>query len=387
MHHSATSTASFVSRSRMLPASVPMSSGTPTKADKSLRSLFCGAANHLTQLYMSSLKLEKGATKKGYCRAVEDLIKFLQLQQQYGRTISIESLVDHLKTKKREILQREDNDFGEDEDEHEEGDETPVLGVPLGENKPPAAAAPTPFGSTTRSLASQFEGLSASGGGTFGSSSDHHMPRMGSATIAAAPAPVHFGFAAAPAATSTPLLQHAPQHSSAGTTSASSATTTSAQFPSSTFRDAVSVPFPLSSSSSASSAINNSSSTNPFAPLEHGNGMGRKRQYFEFFFDAPPNLTVPSGALPSNGSGFQFTPSSHSTSTSISPAAAPSSSSLIGSSSGGGGAGESDGAMDFSCYEHQVKRYRREEEQQQHHQHQQQQQHNPPPHRTSANTS
>lgn len=362
----------------MLPASVPMS-GTPTKADKSLRSLFCGAANHLTQLYMSSLKLEKGATKKGYCRAVEDLIKFLQLQQQYGRTISIESLVDHLKTKKREILQREDNDFGEDEDEHEEGDETPVLGVPLGENKPPAAA-PTPFGSTTRSLASQFEGLSASGGGTFGSSSDHHMPRMGSATIAAAPAPVHFGFATAPAASSTPLLQHAPQHSNAGTTSASSATTTSAQFPSSTFRDAVSVPFPLSSSSSASSAINNSN--NPFAPLEHGNGMGRKRQYFEFFFDAPPNLTVPSGgALPANGGGFQFTPSSHSTSTSISPAAAPSSSSLVGSSSAGGGAGESDGAMDFSCYEHQVKRYRREEEQQQH------QQHNPPPHRTSANTS
>jgi hypothetical protein len=375
----------------MLPTSVPMSGTPSSKADKSLRALFCGAANHLTQLYMSSLKLEKGATKKGYCRAVEDLIKFLQLQQQYGRTISIESLVDHLRTKKREIVQREDNDFGDDEDEHEEGDETPVLGVGLGEAKP-AGSAPAPFGASARALASQFEGLSAGGGGggSVFNSSDHQQQqhlaaRMApAADIASAPGSggVHFGFssAALPSGASA-------QSGNIGSAASSSSTSTSAQFPSSTFRDAVSVPFPLTSSS-ASSAVS-SGASNPFAPLgsAHGSANGRKRQYFEFFFDAPPNLTIPSTPASNGGGGFQFTPS-HSTSTSISPA--PSSSSLVGASSAHGhGAGvssaESDGAMDFSCYENQAwKRYRREEEQQQQ---QQQQQHSVPTHRASANTS
>lgn len=360
----------------MLGAGVPLagvgSSNTPTsKTDKSLRALFCGAANHLTQLYMSSLKLERGAMKRGYGRAVEDLIKFLQLQQQeYGRTISVDALVDHLKTKKREIMQREDHEFGLDLDEDDPNEQATgtlcpeeaagggggggaavhsFLGTGEYYTKPAGAA---PFGSA-RSLAVQFEGLSAGATTPAAASSAASAGSTTSTTITSSGSQLHT-FGAFNAASSDPHHHRHHRHhqfSAAGSQAAA---------------DMAAMPFSVLSSPSGTAnpfvaALDASAPASSAGGGPSGGGGGRKRQFFEFFFDAPPPNLTPSahGGVNASGGGggdghFQFLASRQSASTSTSSAMP----------AGAIAASESDGAMDFSCYGHQAwKRYRRDEEQ------------------------
>eukprot|EP01089_Gocevia_fonbrunei_P010716 TRINITY_DN23676_c0_g1_i1.p1 TRINITY_DN23676_c0_g1~~TRINITY_DN23676_c0_g1_i1.p1 ORF type:complete len:320 (+),score=75.73 TRINITY_DN23676_c0_g1_i1:149-1108(+) len=48
-----------------------------TDSNNPLRISFCGAANHLTQLYMASLRQEKMAYKTGFCDALDSVLRFL----------------------------------------------------------------------------------------------------------------------------------------------------------------------------------------------------------------------------------------------------------------------------------------------------------------------
>jgi len=339
----------------MLPTpAVSLSSGPPAgKDDKSLRALFCGAANHLTQLYMSSLKMEKGAIKKGYCRAIEDMVKFLQIQlHQPGRNMSIAALVEHLKTKKREIMERDEAEFSDDDEEQEGSQGAPTLGQ-TASGRPSSGdsfASSAPFGSATPR--SQFGEQLAPPGRTAFASPNHCVTGvLTSGPASSTASALHFGFSSNPA----PLRATASAMSSGQDGTASLSTSTSAPFSEaavSTFREAVNVSFTLAPSSDCAA-----SPVNPFTPLGStgggGNGNGRKRQFFEFFFDAPPAASSNDGGGGGGTSGFQFNHTTHSTSTSISPASAPT------ITAGGDG----DGAMDFSCYEQQPwKKYRREEE-------------------------
>ena len=121
--------------------------------EKILRASFCGAANHLTQLYMASLKQEKLAYKRGYCHAIETIIRSLQ-QLQHDRnstTISTGVLLELLNNKKREIASSMDDATVEEAGEEEE--KAPSVTSPnnQGFSAPPrpqpqfGASIPSPF--------------------------------------------------------------------------------------------------------------------------------------------------------------------------------------------------------------------------------------------------
>ncbi|KAL6045891.1 Zinc finger and BTB domain containing 47 [Balamuthia mandrillaris] len=72
--------------------------------EKTLRESFCGAANHLTQLYIMSLRQEKLAFKKGYCDAMEEVMRWLEArgannEHQHHATLRIDSIKEFIRSR------------------------------------------------------------------------------------------------------------------------------------------------------------------------------------------------------------------------------------------------------------------------------------------------
>ncbi|KAL6075221.1 Myelin transcription factor 1-like, a [Balamuthia mandrillaris] len=72
--------------------------------EKTLRESFCGAANHLTQLYIMSLRQEKLAFKKGYCDAMEEVMRWLEARganndHQHNATLRVDSIKEFIRSR------------------------------------------------------------------------------------------------------------------------------------------------------------------------------------------------------------------------------------------------------------------------------------------------
>ncbi len=239
----------------MLPTSgVP--NAPSSKTGKTLRASFCGAANHLTQLYMTSLKMEKLAFKKGHLKAIDDMFRFLQ--ENTDRAVSKEALVEYLKNKKREIRQSEDSSDLEDEFEDDaENGPKPINQVGL----------------NSRSIASPFENL-------------NQAPHFMAPQRVNAHSP--FTFSAAHDSTRSNTMQTLPHFSMPANGAA-------------TFGNAAasSLPFPPATA----------------GPFDDSSRNPKKRDFFEFFFQSAPTTSdanpfqfssVPSSEpIPPNPNPFQ----------------------------------------------------------------------------------
>jgi len=68
--------------------------------EKSLKTSFVGAANHITQLYTTSLNFQKQSYVQGYNQATRDALEFILKQHTPNtRTIPVENLLEYLKNK------------------------------------------------------------------------------------------------------------------------------------------------------------------------------------------------------------------------------------------------------------------------------------------------
>jgi len=65
--------------------------------EKTLKSSFVGAANHITQLYTNSLNLQKQSYSHGYNQSTRETLEFLKHHN--GRNIPTEELMEYLKNK------------------------------------------------------------------------------------------------------------------------------------------------------------------------------------------------------------------------------------------------------------------------------------------------
>lgn len=212
-----------------------------------LRASFCGAANHLTQLYMVSLKKEKMAYNRGYSNGLDAVIRSLQQLRERNSTVSIDALVDILQIKKREAPPPEDSIEPEDD-----------------ENKDPRQNINQGFNTSTQALPQTNQFVPP----VMPFQPPPQPTRMPSFGQAPAPlsAPSQFSFGTTTPASQPSIPSFTPPISSSAASTFSQAVSNSIPFPS--------VPFQSQTSLGGSPNRSNSS---------------RKRQFFEFLFDSSPS--------------------------------------------------------------------------------------------------
>lgn len=206
---------------------------------KILRTSFCNAANQLTQLYMVSLKQEKISFKKGYCQALDAVLRHLQHQARTSNVISIDLLIEQLNNKKREVCTTEDVCI----DQEDELDDEEEVKYPTGSSQQQPQ-----FGMTNHLFSTPSTPVPSSNQTT--QQSQQHQQQS------------PFVFAAPP--TTTISQQSQPTSNSLTLPNFSAA---------STFTQAVSntIPFPTTPTNT------------------NRNNNSRKRQFFEFLFESTTN--------------------------------------------------------------------------------------------------